>query len=180
MKFAAAFAILATLAGVPQSQRAIDPAHSRAGFSVQHLWVQHVTGSVPIASGTVTLAPGSRIPTSAQAVLDATRIVTGEPDRDRSLESADFFDAEHYPRWTFTSTRIVPQGSEAFEMDGDLTIHGITQPEQLKVTVTGNDANPMYHATAHLDRHAFGMATTRLDPAIGTAVDVTLDIVLFP
>lgn len=177
MKFVTAFALLA-LAATPQSPRAIDPAHSHAGFSVQHLWVQHVTGTVPIVSGTVTLAAGSRVPTSAQAVLDATRIDTGEPDRDRSLESSDFFDAQRFPHWTFTSTRTVPQGGDAFEMDGDVTIHGVTQPERLKVTIAGNDSDPVYHATAKLDRHAFGMATTRLDPAIGATVDVTLDIAL--
>lgn len=178
MKFGAAFALLAALGAAPPSPRAIDPAHSHAGFSVQHLWVQRVTGSVPIASGTVTLAAGSRIPTSAQAVLDASRIDTGEPDRDRSLDSADFFDTQRYPHWTFSSTRILPQGSGAFEMDGDLTIHGVTRPEQLEVAVVGNDAAPVYHATAKIDRHAFGMATTRLDPTIGASVDVVLDIAL--
>jgi polyisoprenoid-binding protein YceI len=178
MKFLAAFAVLSTLAAGPQSLRAIDPSHSRAAFSVAHIWVQHVTGSVPIVSGTVVLAPGSNIPTSAQAVLDATRIDTGEPDRDRSLESADFFDAQHYPHWTFTSTRVLPQNAGTFEMNGDLTIHGVTQPERLKVTIAGSDASPTYHATAQLDRHAFGMATTRLDPAIGNTIDVTLDIAL--
>lgn len=174
----AALILAATAAVVPASSRAIDPDRSHAGFSVQHIWVEHVTGRVPVLSGTVTLAPGSRIPASAQAALDATRIDTGEPDRDRSLESPDFFDAQRYPQWTFVSTRIVPQGSDAFEMDGDLTIHGVTQSERVTVTIGGSATNPAYHATANVDRHAFGMATTRLDPTIGATVDVTLDIEL--
>lgn len=170
--------MLVAVAVAPQSMRPIDPARSHAGFSVAHIWVQHVRGSVPIISGTVMLAAGSVIPTSAQAELDATRIDTGEPDRDRSLESPDFFDAQRYPRWTFSSTRIVPQSSNTFEMDGNLTIHGVTQSERLIVKVGGDGANPVYHATAQLDRHAFGMATTRLDPAIGATIEVTLDVVL--
>jgi|SRR5579862_3531023 len=178
MKLAAVFAMLAALIGAAKSPRAIDPAHSHAAFSISHIWVGHVTGSVPIISGTVMLAEGSRIPTSAQAVLDARRIDTGEPDRDRSLESADFFDTQRYPLWTFTSTRIVSQGSDIFEMDGDLTIHGVTQPERLSVTVAADNTDPVYHATVRLDRHAFGMVTTRLDPAIGATVDVVLDIAL--
>jgi polyisoprenoid-binding protein YceI len=59
-----------------------------------------------------------------------------------------------------------------------LTIHGVTQPERLNVTASGSPAHPVYHATAQIDRHAFGMAVTRLDPTIGSNVDVTLDIVL--
>jgi polyisoprenoid-binding protein YceI len=178
LKLAVLFAVSITLAAVAQAPRAIDPARSRAAFSVQHIWVERVTGSVPIVSGSVRLAAGSNIPASADAVLDATRIATGEPDRDRSLESPDFFDSQRYPQWRFTSLRIVPHGNDSFEMDGDLTIHGMTQRERLRVTIGGTAGDPVYHATAQLNRHAFGMATTRLDPVIGDTVDVTLDIAL--
>ena len=167
----------ALLAAAP-SPRAIDIAKSSAQFSVAHIWVERVTGTVPILSGSVTLLPGSLIPRGANAVLDATRIATGEPDRDRSLESPDFFDAAQFPRWTFASTRIVPKGPASFEMDGDLTIHGVTQPERLDVTVTGDPLHPEYRAKAQIDRHAFGMLRTRLDPTIGSIVDITLDILL--
>lgn len=175
---AAALIIIAGSAAVTEETRVIDPARSHARFGVQHIWVERVTGSVPIVSGTVMLAAGSRIPTAVHAILDAARIETGEPDRDRSLESADFFDVQRYPRWSFTSTRIVPHGDDAFLMDGDLAIHGVTQPERVNVTIGGGAGDPLYHATAQIDRHAFGMTTTRLDPTIGTSVDVTLDIML--
>jgi polyisoprenoid-binding protein YceI len=167
----------ALLAATP-GPRAIDTAKSSAQFSVAHIWVERATGTVPILDGSVTLLAGSLIPQGANAVLDATRITTGEPDRDRSLESPDFFDTAKFPRWTFTSTRIVPKGPASFEMDGDLTVHGVTQPEQLDVTVSGEAAHPEYRATAQIDRHAFGMIRTRLDPTIGSTVDITLDILL--
>ncbi|HVR47230.1 MAG TPA: YceI family protein [Candidatus Binatia bacterium] len=160
--------------------RPIDVARSKATFEVTHVFVEHVVGTVPIQSGTIVLKPGSAIPISAAAVLDATRISSGDPDRDASLRSTDFFDAKRFPTWTFASTKVVPKGVASFEMDGDLTIHGVTQPEHLDVTVTGDAADPSYHATAHIDRHVFGMATTRLDPAIGGVVDTTLDITLKP
>ncbi len=159
-------------------RRAIDPAKSTARFSVTHVWVERVTGTVPIASGWAEFAPGSAIPSKVEAVLDATKIATDDPDRNASLESPDFFDAQKFPTWTFTSTRIAAQGANAFEMDGDLTIHGVTQPERLTVTVGGDAAHPQYHVTGQIDRHAFGMAITRLDPTIGTTVDVTLDVAL--
>ncbi len=171
-------ALLSTLAAAAPEARAIDPAHSIAQFSVQHIWVERVKGTVPILSGSVTLAAGSLIPASATAVLDATQISTDEPDRNRALESPDFFDAEKFPQWTFTSTRIVPKGPNAFEMDGNLTIHGVTQPEELSVTASGTSAHPAYHATGQIDRHAFGMAITRLDPTIGGTAEITLDVTL--
>lgn len=158
--------------------RPIDIARSTAKFSVSHIWVDRVTGTVPILSGSVTLLPGSMIPQSATAVLDATRIATGEPDRDHSLESPDFFDTKKFPQWSFTSTKIVPKAPNVFEMDGNLTLHGVTQPESLNVTVSGTPQQPSYHATAQIERRAFGMAVTRLDPTIGATAQITLSVTL--
>lgn len=166
------------LLAVAPAARAVDVARSSATFSVQHIWVENVTGTVPILHGSVTLATGTLIPQAVSADLDATRIKTDEPDRDRALTSPDFFDTEKFPQWTFTSTNIVPKGAMAFEMDGDLTMHGQTQREELDVTITGTPQHPHYHAVGHIDRHAFGMVRTRLDPTIGSTVLVTLDIVL--
>ncbi len=171
-------AALASVALSTGETRAIDVSRSKASFDVTHVFVEHVTGTVPIQSGTVVLKPGSAIPVSATAVLDATRISSGDPDRDASLRSPDFFDTKRFPAWTFTSTKIVPTGDASFEMDGNLTIHGVAQPERLDVTITGDAANPSYHAAARIDRHAFGMSTTRLDPAIGGTADVTLEVAL--
>ncbi len=174
----ATLALVSTLAASAPAPRAIDTARSSAQFSVQHIWVERVKGTVPIVTGSVVLGPGSLIPISASAVLDATRIATDEPDRDRALESPDFFDAKKFPTWTFLSTKIVPRGPSAFEMDGNLTIHGVTQPEQLNVTISGSTTNPSYHANGQIDRHAFGMTRTRLDPTIGGTADITLDVTL--
>jgi polyisoprenoid-binding protein YceI len=173
-----AVALPSVVAAADAVQRAIDPSKSTVQFSVTHIWVEHVTGTVPIRSGSVTLAPDSTIPTSATATIDATKISTNEPDRDADLRSPDFFDTDKFPTWTFTSTKIAAHGANAFEMDGNLTIHGITQPEHLNVTVSGDAAHPTYHTTGQIDRHAFDMSTTRLDSTIGATVDVTLDITL--
>jgi polyisoprenoid-binding protein YceI len=133
---------------------------------------------VPIVSGSVTLAPGSLIPANATALLDASKLLTGDPDRDAALDSADYFDTKKFPTWVFVSTAIQPSGPAAFGMDGLLTIHGVTQPEHLDVSVRAQGDTLVYHALGHIDRHAFGMRGTRLDPAIGNTADVTLDIVV--
>lgn len=161
----------------PQA-RAIDVARSRATFSVQHVFVSRVTGTVPIVDGTVVLAADSPIPLSVSAQLDPGKVSSGDRDRDAALASPDFFDAKAFPVWTFASTKIVAQDASHFGVDGALTIHGVTQPEHLDVSAGGDAAHPVYHAVGHIDRRAFHMAVTRLDPAIGNAVDVTLDIAL--
>ena len=154
---------------------AIDPAKSNVTFSVQHIFVERVNGSLPVLSGTIDLAEDSLVPSSVAAVLDATKLKTGDPDRDGVMQTPDWFDTKKFPTWTFTSTKIAPAPG-GFTMDGVLTMHGVAQPEHLVVVASGDPAHPVYHATGHIDRHAFGMSTTRLDPVIGGTVDVTLDI----
>lgn len=170
--------MLATLLLAAVIARPIDVSRSSAHFSVEHIWVDRVTGSIPIESGRVTLEPGSPVPVSVTATLSCAGVKTDDPDRDSSLRSSDFFDAARFPTWTFASTRIVPTGAQSFEMDGLLTIHGVAQPERLDVTVTGTPQQPLYHAVGKIDRTMFGMQKTRLDPVIGNPVDVTLDVSL--
>jgi polyisoprenoid-binding protein YceI len=161
-------------------ERAIDVAASKAQFTVTHVFVEHVSGTIAIRSGSVTLPQGSVIPISATATLDPSSVNTGDHDRDSDLRGPDFFDAAKFPALTFASTKIVPRAANAFGMDGTITIHGTSQPQHLDVTIGGTPESPHYHAAGKIDRHAFGMAITRLDPVIGNTVDITLDIALRP
>lgn len=169
----------ALLLGAGESaERPIDVAASKARFTVSHVFVESVSGTIAIRSGTVTVAQGSLIPLAATAVLDPSTVNTGDRDRDADLRGPDFFDVAKFPALTFTSTKIVPHGAAAFGMDGTIVIHGVSQPQHLDVTASGTPESPHYHAVGKIDRHAFGMAITRLDPAIGGTVNVTLDIAL--
>jgi polyisoprenoid-binding protein YceI len=173
-----ALAALVRVAAFGDEGRAIDPVKSKAQFSVQHVFVEHVIGTIPIVNGSLELEPDSVIPVSATAVLDASKVQSGDRDRDDSLRSPDFFDVKKFPMWTFTSTKVTPAGPAAFGLDGTLTVHGVTQPEHLDVTVRGDPSHPVYHAVGKIDRHAFGMSVTRIDPVIGGTADITLDVVV--
>ncbi len=175
-----ALALAAQARAAQTAERAIDPAHSKAAFSVQHIWVERVTGTVPIVAGTVVLNGGSLVPVSVSATLDPAGLNTGEPDRDAALRSADWFDAAKDPQWTFASTSVAATGPQSFTLDGMLTIHGVAKPEELHVTIGGTPAAPVYHATGTIDRKAFGMSVTRLDPVIGNPVEIVLDVALKP
>jgi polyisoprenoid-binding protein YceI len=175
MHAALALLMLAVATGEPHE---IDTAKSRATFSVRHVFVDRVTGTIPIASGSVTLAPDAPCPLAVTAQLKPGNVSSGDRDRDASLASADFFDAKTFPLWTFAGTNVAAVDARHCTIDGNLTIHGVTQPVELAVVVQGDSSHPQYHAVAHVDRHLFGMAVTRLDPAIGATVDITLDVTL--
>ena len=110
----------------------IDPAHTRAHFSVKHLMVSTVRGQFKSVTGTVTLDEADLTRSRVQVEIDAGSIETGEPKRDGHLRSPDFFDVEKFPKITFHSTRIERSGDE-FKVTGDLTMHGVTRPTTLLV-----------------------------------------------
>lgn len=73
--------------------------------------------------------------------IQADSVDTGSGMKNRKLKSKDFFDVEHYPAITFKSTKIVPVSHEHFEVDGDLTIRGVTNPEKLTLIVSHNESH---------------------------------------
>ena len=65
-------------------------------------------------------------------------------------------------------------------MDGDLTIHGVTQPVTLDVTFNGGAPNPLtghhtlgFSATGHFSRAAFGLV--HWYPAVGNEIRVRIE-----
>jgi polyisoprenoid-binding protein YceI len=73
--------------------------------------------------------------------IQAESVDTGSGMKNRKLKGKDFFDVEHYPAITFKSTKIVPVSHEHFEVDGDLTIRGVTNPEKLTLIVSHNESH---------------------------------------
>jgi polyisoprenoid-binding protein YceI len=72
-----------------------------------------------------------------EIIVDASSVDTGSGMKNGTLKSKDFFDVEKYPQITFKSTKFVQSGPDTFEVDGDFTIRGVTNPEKLTLVVTG-------------------------------------------
>jgi len=73
--------------------------------------------------------------------IQADSVDTGSGMKNKKLKSKDFFNVENYPAITFKSTKIVPISHEHFEVDGDLTIRGITNPEKLTLVVSHHEGH---------------------------------------
>ncbi len=69
--------------------------------------------------------------------IQADSVDTGSGMKNNKLKSKDFFAVEENPVITFKSTKFVPTGPDTYEVDGDFTIRGVSNPEKLKLIVTG-------------------------------------------
>ncbi|MHB8789795.1 MAG: YceI family protein [Desulfobulbaceae bacterium] len=144
----------------------IDPDHSVAAFSVQHLMVANVRGQFNKICGTVQFDPQDQGGMSLEAVIDVAGIYTGISKRDEHLRSPDFFDAEKLPTITFRSTGFDSTEKNTGRLAGQLTIHNITRQLTLDVTFAGPVIGPVeiggettigISARATIKREDFGM-----------------------
>jgi len=90
--------------------------------------------------------------------VNAASVASGKSKLDVHLRSADFFDVETYPAFTFEADRVVPGAAGSAEVSGRLTILGRTQPLGFtaRTSVAGPDEVTL-SADVTVDRNAFGM-----------------------
>ena len=160
----------------------IDPVHSDASFQVRH-FVSNVRGRFTDFQGTIVGDTAKPEAATVEFTVKAASIDTAQPNRDKHLRSADFFDAETFPEITFKSTKIKAIGKDKYEVTGPLTMHGVTKPVTLTVTNlgtagSGKDAKFGFEATTTLNRKDFGIVWNKALDNGGYMLgdDVTVDI----
>ncbi len=139
----------------------IDPTHTAVTFSARHLMAAKVRGSFKTFSGEIDV-DDSHGASAVNVSIDAGSIDTGVEDRDNHLRSPDFLDVENFPTIDFKSTGVRKAG-DAYEIAGELTIRGKSQPVTLATEYFGVMADPwgndkaLFSATTDIDREAFGL-----------------------
>ena len=164
----------------------IDPNHTSAGFSVKHMMVSTVRGTLGPVKGTIEYDGKSVDSLKADITIDVTGINTGNESRDKDLKSGDgLFEVAKYPAVTFKSKRATAAGAGAFKLIGDLTIHGVTK--EVTLDVEGPSApikmGPMLRtgasATGTINRRDFGLSYNRMveaTPMVSDEVKITIDV----
>ena len=163
----------------------IDPTHTDVAFAVRHMGLSTVRGRFERVAGTVeTGADGA--PTAIRIEIATGSINTGTKDRDAHLRSADFFDAEANPAITFVSTEVVSRGGERFEVRGDLTMRGVTQPVVLDAEIGDAITDPWglqrraATASGTLNRKAWGLTWNQILEAgallVSEEVKLSIDV----
>ncbi|KAE8764361.1 YceI family protein [Georgenia thermotolerans] len=176
------------MATVPAGSYVIDGSHTDVAFTVRHAGISKVRGKFEKVEGTITV--GENLADSAASVtIDAASINTGDANRDGHLRSADFWDAESKPTWTFVSTGVEGDGEE-FVLKGDLTINGVTNPVALDAEFNGSVVDAFgsprigFSATTEISRKEFGLTWNAAMETggflVGDKVKVQLEIEATP
>ncbi|HEX8799838.1 MAG TPA: YceI family protein [Terriglobales bacterium] len=109
--------------------------------------------------------------------VQADSINTGSGMKDDELKGKDFFDVKEDPSITFLSKKIVQTGPNTFDVQGDFTIRGVSKPETLTLTVSGEGTGSgEIHGTMAFDRKDYGMTKNIPFVKIADTVEVTVDL----
>lgn len=184
--------LLTLLVSVPALAQTwqIDPAHSRAQFTVRHLGISNIRGDFGRVTGTATFDGKDVTKANINATIDVNSLTTRVEARDNHLKTADFFDAPNHPTMTFVSTAIAPAGDGAYRMTGTLTLRGVTKPVTFELAspsgpVTDPNSGSVRMgaaATGSINRKDFGMNYHQVLEGgilgVGDTVHIQLDVEL--
>jgi polyisoprenoid-binding protein YceI len=164
----------------------VDGNHSSAQFSVKHMMVSTVRGTLGRVSGTIDYDGKSVESIKADVSIDVNGLNTGVENRDKDLRSDNFFDVAKYPSVTFKSKRVEPGVEGRFRLVGDLTMHGVTKEVALDVEgpspilkQPNGGAKIGASASTKLNRREFGLQYNRMiesAPVVADEIQVQIDI----
>jgi len=144
----------------------VDAAHSELVFQVKHLGLTSITGYfrnfslyAETEDENFTHITNIRL---AAAILS---VDTNNTLRDDHLRSADFFDAEQYPKLTFTASNFDRYEAKT-KLEGELTMKGVTRLITLNVAFAGivvddrGQTKAGFTIDGVISRHEFGLTWT--------------------
>ena len=126
--------------------------------------IANVEGLFTKMTGVIQFDPPDLTQLLVEAEIDVRSLTTGHQERDEHLLSADYFDAEKYPKILFRSTEVEVAGGNRGKIIGDLTIRGIRKPISLDFDFLGPVKSPFsgitcvgFSATGQVKREDYGM-----------------------
>ena len=183
--FAVAAGILAlagSLATAQSSTWVSDPMHSEVDFTITHMAISNVHGRFGKVAATLVYDAADVTKSTVTATIGVGTVDTGEDARNNHLKTPDFFDIATFPTATFTSTSVAKSGT-GLVVNGNLTLHGVTQPVVLTVQgptgpVQGMDKKQHagFSATTTISRAAFGIGSKFPAAMVGDEVKLSIDL----
>jgi polyisoprenoid-binding protein YceI len=159
----------------------VDPGHTQVAFAYDHMGFSNNFGLIAQPTGTLTLDPKNVAASKVSIDVPIANLRTGVAALDEHLMKADFFDAAKFPKATFVSTSVKPDGTTSAEITGNLTIKGVTKPVTLNAdfygagkapAMAGGKENVGFVATTTVKRSDFNMGYGV--PMVGDSVELKI------
>ena len=176
--FAAALFACSVASAAPVTYE-VDPHHTFPSFEADHMGISFWRGKINKNSGKIVLDREAGQGT-LDIAIDLSSIDFGEDLLNKWAQGKDLFDVKKYGKTArYAGTMKLTDGA-ATEVQGELTVHGVTKPVTLKLNRFKCIPHPMLKrelcgadASATFNREDFGMAAGK---DYGFSMDVALRI----
>ena len=162
----------------------LDKSHSAIKFTVEHLVIAEVDGKFTSFDGTMEASKPDFTDAKISFTADVASVNTDNETRDNHLKADDFFNAEKFPKMTFTSTAFKKVGDKKYQLSGNLTIRDVTKPVVFEVTHGGTVKDPWgntkagFKATAKINRFDYNLKWNTITEMGGAVVGSDVNIIV--
>ncbi len=157
-------------AAVAAETYTVDNGHTAVLFFADHFGFSKVVGRFLQTSGEFVIDEANPANSKIALELKVDSLTTNDGKRDEHLKGPDFFNAKQFPTATFVSTGVKKAG-DAFDVTGDLTIHGVKKSVTVKVKQNKKGQDPWgttrtgFDGEISLNRNDFGVSGVPPIPA---------------
>jgi polyisoprenoid-binding protein YceI len=111
----------------------VDSAHTYPSFEADHFGGVSVwRGKINSTSGTIVYDKEAGTGT-VDVQMDMTTIDFGHDKLNGHASSPDMFDVQKFPQATYRGKFVATPNGQPTQIDGELTLHGVTKPVKLKI-----------------------------------------------
>lgn len=163
----------------------INMANSEIGFAIRHMRITKVKGTFGSYTAKIEAPTISDLNTGIIEIeIDVASVSTMDLARDQHLISADFFDADRFPKIHFKKTDLTAGVDGLYRLTGDLTIKGITKSVVFDALYNGKKQvdwgveTHNFTCSTVINRKEFGLTYNALIEASGTIIDENIQVIV--
>jgi polyisoprenoid-binding protein YceI len=122
--------------------------HAFINFKISHIGFSWMYGTFKNFSGTFSYDKDNLAASKVNIVLKTDSVDTNDTARDKHIRNSDFLHVTKFPEAKFESSKITNIDGNKFDVEGNLTIHGVTKQVTVKSAFIneGNDPWGNYRA----------------------------------
>ena len=115
----------------------VDAIHSSIIFRIKHVNAAYFYGRFNEVTGSFSIDAGNPAASKIEIEVKVDSIDTHNEARDKHLKSPDFFEVDKHPGIKFVASSLKKTGDNKYEVEGDLTIRGVTKKLTAPLEWTG-------------------------------------------
>lgn len=169
-----------SLKDAPSGVYEADTSHSSILFSYDHMGFSNPIARFKRFDAQLDFDAAQPEKSKVNVTIELNSVDSDADVMDAKFMSKELFDTKQFPQATFKSTKVSKLSDHIGKIYGDLTLHGVTKPVVLDVTLNGAGVHPMmkmpmlgFSARTTVNRSDFGLGFGV--PMVGDKVTIAIE-----